>query len=331
MKTFSTNRQGHIWWAIAFAALLYVFAAQQPLVQTSKVTPISVLPIAAENPALQSGSIYTEDKERSFEMDVKERLLWMSGSQGRRLLPIYGYPYIAGKRYFILRPDQQGATEIDADGKFRWALEFGTPITASSISSSISAWGLLDGSIQILDGHGRLLNEIKPSLPDISSAYGCIYGVAVSAKGGTVAAIYGRDSQYFLVYEKSGDKYSLSHARKLDAQVTSAQNLAFSSDDAFVLGRTADGLVFCDVARKKSQIVYANYFSGEAEAQIEPIGKDEFAFLLAKADGRFAGLIRNGAIEAAFPVDNGCTNLSALVDGFLLSSRDSEFRYKVER
>ncbi len=119
------------------------------------------------------------------------------------------------------------------------------------------------------------------------------------------------------------------NSRKLDKQVRSVQELVFSGAGDFIIGRTADGLALYDVAKKRSKIVHPSYFAGEAELQIRPVGKEGFAFLLAKGDERFSGLIQNGAIEALFPVDGAVSSLSVEGSGFLLTSEDWEYRYKV--
>ena len=329
VKAFSIRKHSHIGWVISIAALLYILIAQRSLVQTQPISLIGVFPVSAANATGQSGNEFAADGERSFVMDENEGLLWMNDRAIRRALPIYGYPYIENKRYFILRPDQQGVTEINGNGAFLWSLEFGTPITASSVSASFSAWGLLDGSIKVLDGEGRILNELKPSSSEAAAKYGCVYSVAVSSNGETIATVYGIDPQYFLIYAKSGDRYRLASSRKLEKQVRNVQALVFSGSGDFVIGRTADGLALYDVAKKKSKIVHPRLFAGEAELQIKPFRKDGFAFLLAKGDERFSGLIRNGAIEALFPVDGTVSSISVEGSGILLASKDWEYRYKV--
>ncbi len=174
VNAFSIRKRSHIGWVIAIAAMLYILVAQRSLVQTQPISLISALPVSETNAAVQSaqpGNGFARNGERSFVMDENEGLLWMNDRDGRRVLPIYGYPYIENGRYFILRPDQQGVTEISGDGTFLWSLEFGTPITASSISASLSAWGLLDGSIKLLDKEGRVLNELNPSASEVPQIY----------------------------------------------------------------------------------------------------------------------------------------------------------------
>lgn len=301
VKAFSNRKRSRIGWTIAIASLLYILLAQRSIVQTQSITLIGAQPAPEEitiSPPIQTP-------------------------------PILGIPYLENNRLFLLRPDQQGLSEIKRDGSFLWSIEFGTPITASSISASLSAWGLLDGSIKVLDESGRSIAALNPSSSEVDSKYGCIYGIAVSSTGEIIAAIYGIDPQYFLIYAKSGDGYKLLSSRKLDKQVRSAQELAFSTDGDFAVGRTGDGLAVYDVAKKRSRIVHATDFSGEAELQLKPIGKDGFVFLLAKGDKRFSGLIRKGALEAIFAVDGAARSISVDESGFLLNSEDWEYRYKV--
>ncbi|MHB0897788.1 MAG: hypothetical protein ACYC1A_09610 [Spirochaetales bacterium] len=300
MKAFSNRKRSRMGWAIMMASLLYILLAQRSLVQTQTITLIGAQPVV-------EGSAATSPFQAA---------------------PIFGFPYTENSRFFILRPDQQGLTEIKKDGSFLWSIEFGTPITADSISASLSAWGLLDGSIKILDEVGRIIAALNPS-SEVASKYGCVYGIAVSSNGAIVAALYGIDPQYFLIYAKNGDGYRLVSSRKLDKQVRNAQELAFSTDGEFAIGRTADGLAVYDVAKKQSKIVHPADFAGEAELQVKPIGKDGFVFLLAKGDKRFSGLIRKGALEALFPVDGAVASIRIEESGFLLASGNWAYRYKV--
>ena len=330
MKSNMGHKPRSLGWVAAAVAFLYIILAQKPLTHSQVLEPLGTAPNPAEA-MLEANPNIAYDGERSYEMDDKNGLVWMSDKSGRKALTIFGSPYIAHERSFILRPDQQGLSEIDRSGLVLWELEFGTPVTAASVSASISAWGLLDGSIKIVDGNGGILHDLKPSAKGISSAYPCIYGVAISEKGESVAAIYGLDGQHFVVFAKKGDDYELVYDMKLDAWARTAQSLSFSGDGSSVMGRTADGLVFYDAVNRRARIVHADYFAGEAEISIEPLWEDGFVVLLARGHDRFVGLLRKGGAVAMFPVDESFSDLSIENDSFTLSGTSAISRFKVAK
>jgi hypothetical protein len=293
-ENYSNRKRGHLAWMTAAAVVLYVIFAQRSLRNEQGLVRLESLPIPKTG-AMEQSDIST---------------------------------YKVRERSFILRPDQQGVMETDKAGVSLWAHEFGSPLTAASVSAATSAWGLLNGSIQILDMEGRLLDELKPSEHAVNSAYPCIYSVAISGNGQAIAALYGLDPQYFLVFTKKNHGYELVFEKKLVNQVVSDQSVSFSGDGLSVIGRTADGLAYYDVRKKKGMVVRTDYFAGEAELLIEPIGPDRFAILLAKGNGRFAGLMREGVVEAMFPIDETGSGLSVSGDIMMIMGKDAIHRYK---
>ena len=272
-------RRGRIGWIAALASLLYLFLASRVLLQDPLLELLESVPLKDRVGADTAGASPT-----SFEIR---------------------------DRSFLLRQDQQGVAETDKSGKVLWSREFGALMTTPSISSTLSAWGLLDGSVQILDRDGALLHDLRPATKGVVSKYPCVYAVAVSENGESVAVLYGLDPQYFLVFVRKGDMYELAHRIEMKRQVRNAQAASFSASGSCVVARTADGLAYYDTVLERGQIIQPRNFSGELELRIEPIGADGFAFLAAKGDERFAGLIRRGSLEALFPVGKGSAGLSA--------------------
>lgn len=293
-NNYSNQKRGHLAWMTAAAVVLYVIFAQRSLGYEQGLARLESIPIPKTEAIAQS--------DRAS--------------------------YNARGRSFFLRSDQQGVMETDKAGVSLWNHEFGSPLTACSVSAATSAWGLLNGSIQVLDQEGKLLDELKPFEHAVSSAYPCVYSVAISENGKGIAALYGLDPQYFLVFTKKNHGYELVFEKKLENQVVSDQPATFSGDGLSVIGRTADGLAFYDVQKKKGMVVRADYFAGEAELLIEPIGLDRFAILLAKGNERFAGLIRKGVVEAMFPIEETGSGLSVSGDIMMIAGKDAIQRYK---
>jgi len=279
------RKRDHIVWIIGAVLLIYLVFAHRPLSQGRTFVALGSSPQAGldPNPLIKDEA------------------------------------YIVGDRTFVFRPDQQGVTEMSASGEPRWTREFGTLITTASISPLVSAWGLLDGSVQILDGGGRLIEDLKIETKGIDSEYPCIYGVAISETGDYLAALYGKNPQYFAVFGKNNQAYDLLYFKRLDKQAVNRQAAAFSFDGKSVVLQTADGLALFDVEKKRSAMVHPAYFSGDAELQISPFGPQRFAFLLARGQERFAGSINRGSLEAFFPVEGGSRELS--ISGDIMTIR----------
>jgi len=365
VKIQGSAKRGHFGFSVVAATLLYLVFAVRPLHQSLRLEPVGPLLLPEENYVSQTkaknrkGDVrafsnlntlgyYTDSGEVTFiasmgkaaaidERHILETdsesgtmLLIDSADMIGRKIPIFGSPYIAEGRLFILRPDQRAATEIDDKGKQLWSREFGTPITSVSISATISAWGLMDGSVQLVGKDGSLAGELRPENYAIGSGYPCIYSVAVSPDGASVAAVYGLESQYFLVFAKKLGTYELTYKKKLALPVRSSEAAAFSGDASCAIARTAEGLIFYDVQKKEGKIIQNRYFSGDATSlKILPIGSDSFALLLAQGQRRFAGLLKRGAVEALFPAWQDTAGMEYYDKTLALASGKSIERYRM--
>jgi hypothetical protein len=289
------RKRDHIAWIIAAVLLFYLIFAQRPLSQGRTFTALG------SSPPDSLASIPPPDDDT----------------------------FHANDRVFMFRPDQQGVTEMDASGKALWTHEFGTLVTTASVGSHISAWALMDGSVQILDEAGLLLEDLKIDTKGVDSTYPCVYGVAISETGEYLAALYGRDPQYFAVFVRNIQTHDLLYFQRLKQQVVSRQAASFSVDGGSVLLQTADGLALFDIEKKRSAMIHPNSFSGDTELQILPFGPQSFAFLLAKDRERFAGSIRKGSLEAFFPVESGSRELSISGDIMTIQGGTSMQRYRL--
>lgn len=246
-------------------------------------------------------------------------------SQNRDTVQTDSSVFKAAGRSFIIRPDQQGAQEFDENtSSLLWEREFGSIITTAAASENLSAWGLLDGRVFILDHDGVILRIIDPHQEGIASAHPCIYALAMSEQGESVAILYGILPQYVLVYERKSGFYSLSYSEELQGDLRSAQSAAFSADGQDILVKTADGLFYFDRSKGKGALLHPDRFAGEAELLIESLGDTGFALLKATTDERYAGIIRSGALEAYFPVPPDSFGLSASEDSFKIKGAEED-------
>lgn len=366
MRSLTNRKRGHFGYSMAAATIIYVIFAIRPLHQILWLEPIEPILLPGDGYASMAKpeeakvtlrafandrafGYYTDsggvtfisaisqplaiDENHILERDEESGTMLLSDAATlhRKKIPLFGYPYIAENRLFIIRPDQQAVTEIDSEGRLLWSQEFGTPITSSSVSGKASAWGLLDGSIKLIGDKGTIAGELRPADYAIDSSYPCIYSAAISSGGASIAAIYGLESQYFLVFAKKGGIYELTYKKKLTEPVRSSAAAAFSGDGSCAIARTAEGLMFYDVRKKAGKIIQNRFFGGENTAlKILPIRSDAFAVLLEKGHERFSGLLKRGAVEAIFPVARDTSGMSFYDNILALSSDKNIARYRMK-
>ncbi len=297
MNARSSRRRRMIGWIAAAIAVAYVFLAQLPLATGWKLAFIDSEQVSSV--AAHAG----QSPERAWEVKG---------------------------RHFLAREDLQGVSEIDRSGKQLWTSEFPSLVTAIDISAKLSAWGLLDGSIHLINGDGKVNSVIKPASTGVASRFACIYGLALSPDGTKLAALFGLEPQHFVVFDRKGDGYSLLYDMKLIRPVRSGQPFTFSSDGKSIAGLTGDGLIFYDVKRGRAATLQNSVLSGDSEAELIPVGGEGFAFLAASGNERYAGLLRQGRVEALFPVEAGSTGIAVDGQNLTIQGQEKLSRYKVE-
>ncbi len=231
-------------------------------------------------------------------------------------------------RSFLIRPDQQGVVALEEEsGNPKWEREFGSIITAAAVSDNLSAWGLMDGRIFILDQDGVMLRIIDPRNDGVKSTQPCVYALALSAQGESVAILYGIFPQNFLLYERKAGFYSLSYTKELQKDLRSTQSAAFSNQGAEVLVKTAEGLLYFDRNTGKGAVLHQERFAGEQEMLIKALGETGFAFLTATADKRHAGVIQHGALAAYFPLPIDSYGLAVSGDSFSIFGQEKDLAF----
>lgn len=297
MKARPSRRRGKVWWMAAVIAVAYIFLAQQPLLPAQKLVFVDAEP----RPLVETRG--SKPPDGAWE---------------------------AEGRYFIARGDLQGVSEVDRSGKRLWTSEFPSTVTAVDVTAERSAWGLLDGSIHLINSDGTTKSVVKPASMGVSSRFACVYGLALSPGGTKLAVLFGLDPQHFAVFERKGDDYGLLYDMKLVRSLRSAQSFAFSADGKGIMGLTGDGMVFYDVKMGRAAALEDSLLRGDLEISLVPAGADGFAFLAAIGNGRYAGLFRQGRVEALFPVEAGSTGILAEGQNVAVLGKDTLYRYKVE-
>lgn len=225
----------------------------------------------------------------------------------RTELPLYGYPFSRGGRIFILRPDQMAAMEMEKQGKARWSHEFGTPITAFSSQSTMSAWGTLDGTLLVVDREG---NEIKTgtALPWSNSAFSCIYGLAISKDQKALAVIAGYKPLILAFFRQDGDDFKLVQSLTLEGKLDSEIPVVFSNDSSWLMAALPNEYVMLNT--KSGKIIQKKRSS--TVQTLTPFGQSNIGVLIRDSNGKKLEIFNNGASWYAIPVQE---KTSAVIAG----------------
>ncbi|MBN1648600.1 MAG: hypothetical protein JW874_11265 [Spirochaetales bacterium] len=142
---------------------------------------------------------------------------------------------------FVRSYDFRGLSIYTKGGKLIWERQFGNPVTAYMASNGITAVGLSDGSLILLNSGGEIIYKRKFDYADLS----CIYALALSKKADKVAVIYGNYPQFLHVIsskEGQGSEYRDLLVEALESDFRENVFLFFSDDEKTIAFKTNNGL-----------------------------------------------------------------------------------------
>jgi hypothetical protein len=158
-----------------------------------------------------------------------------------------GYPFFGGGRIFVISPGQSSVAEIGKDGRALWRRDFASIVTAFDASPGLALFGLLDGSLVGLDGHGDESLKFSPGGSRIPGIYGC----AVSPDGTMAAALCGLDKQRVVILEKRSTAYRVTWHRFLDSDFRRPVAMNFTEDGRFLVYEQPSALAIYDCGTRK--------------------------------------------------------------------------------
>jgi len=158
-----------------------------------------------------------------------------------------GYPLFLDDRIFIVGSEQNSLTAIGLNGQELWHHDFRAPITSIDAAGGRILAGTLDGTIELLDSHGRPV--ITPFEPG-GSRLQVIFGVAISNDASRLAVISGIDNQRFLLLEQAGDIFRVVHHEFLGVGFRRPVHINFADNDRKVVFERQDGLGIFDIASR---------------------------------------------------------------------------------
>jgi len=154
-----------------------------------------------------------------------------------------GYPVLLNDRLFIVSTNRAGVSELVAGERFGWEREYTSVITGFDAKGGLTAVGLLDSRVQILDGSGAVSLELDMKGSRINAVYGC----ALSEDGSRVAVVHGIDPQYLSIVEVAGESPEISDY-SLETEFRTSRYLRFFGADRFLLIERADGMKILDLS-----------------------------------------------------------------------------------
>ncbi|HUX37314.1 MAG TPA: hypothetical protein VMV44_05370 [Rectinemataceae bacterium] len=187
--------------------------------------------------------------------DMKPSQLTFRDPKGTILFTttMQGYPFMNGDRRFVISSNQAEITELGPTGSPLWNRDFPSMVTAFASNKNIAVLGTLDGHLFAIDSKGRELLSFAPG----GSRIACVYGLAISPDGKTIAATTGLDSQRVIVLEKREEAYRVTWHRWTESDFRRPVAMSFTPDGRELVFETSNGFGIYDVASRKEYVLAA--------------------------------------------------------------------------
>ncbi|MDR2760107.1 MAG: WD40 repeat domain-containing protein [Spirochaetaceae bacterium] len=195
-----------------------------------------------------------------------------------------GYPKFLDNRIFIINYDQTSLSLVDESGIIQWTRDFAAPLTYMDAAAGLIVTGALDGTVELLDGNGRL---VFPPFEPGGSRYSVILGCRISRDGSKLAIVSGIDPQRFLLLERFGDSYKVIYHEFLPQGFRREVHLAFIDNDNRVVFERNGGLGIYTIQTRKSLFLPLD---GDIHA-IDGSGDDGFLFIITSETGLQKNLV----------------------------------------
>ena len=145
----------------------------------------------------------------------------------------YGYPLLGseGRRLLVVKTDLSGIQELARTGDVLWSRDFPAPVTSASAEADLTAAGLLNGSLMVLDRQGAVVLDARPG----PSRIRVIYGVSLSQDGRLLAAVSGIDPQRITLWRRSESGFDAFDARIIPTSFRREVRVSFSPNGRVLL------------------------------------------------------------------------------------------------
>ncbi len=331
----------------AAAFVVYLFTASSPIESETVLEPIWLKYTAeATNDPAAAGDLIPFRTNRHFGyFDVEGRLSVVRAATGRYALSPFawtefpaipasldirsprdeailrteerGYPFFSDNRVFMIGSEQNSITALNETGAARWKRDFPSPITCADAAAGLLLVGMLDGSVELLNEAGSRVFAFDPG----GSRIPVIVAAKLSRDGRRIALIAGIDLQRFLLLERSGTSYKVSHHEYLEKGFRRAVKIAFVDGERRVVFEREGALGVYDIRSGKS---WRTPLGGDLVA-LEDSGTDGKLFLILVAGNRkeLVGLRLPSDIYMRAPYRSGSTFIARLGERLYLGGNDA--------
>jgi hypothetical protein len=237
-----------------------------------------------------------------------------------------GYPLFLDGRFFLINAEQNSLEALDAAGKSLWTYDFAAPVTDIDAASGFVLAGLLDGTVELLDGDGGRVFFFEPGGSRLSVIYAC----RISRDGTKLAIISGYDDQRFLFLERLGDSYKVSYHEFISDGFRRVVHLAFIDQDRRVVFEREGGIGIYDVnSRINTKVELDGRVSG-----LDGSGEDDLLFVVtSQSEWRkeLVGIRLSGEIIVEAPFRSGTAFLRRKADRLYVGGGGTLASFTLER
>jgi hypothetical protein len=237
-----------------------------------------------------------------------------------------GYPLFLDGRLFLINAEQNSLAALDVSGESLWTYDFAAPITDIDAASGLVLAGLLDGTIELLDGNGRRVFFFEPGGSRLSVIYAC----RISRDGTKIAVVSGYDDQRFLFLERLGDSYKVSYHEFTSDGFRRVVHLAFIDQDQRVVFEREGGIGIYDINSRANVKIDLD---GRVN-NLDGSGEDDLLFVITSQSERrksLVGIRLPGEIIAEAPFRSGAAFLRRMEDRLYVGGGGTLASFRLER
>jgi len=205
------------------------------------------------NSSSQGEYAFISDADQHYLYSLKkEALIWPGEEQ----------VYTENNRIFSFDM-YRSITEWDARKNQIWNRSLPSALSSIAVGSSRLVLGFMDGSIQILDDQGQLVQEYRPG----GSRVEIVYAVAMSEDEGSIALISGLSPQRFLVLEQKQNDYRPVFHENLTSQYRRPVLLNYLSGNHSFYFESENGVILYHLENQRLEELT---FPGSLQTMVHP-------------------------------------------------------------
>ncbi|MBU0956352.1 MAG: hypothetical protein KKI09_13060 [Spirochaetes bacterium] len=166
------------------------------------------------------------------------RILQQPDSTSIAELPLGSVPFFSGESLFAVSADALSLQHYNQAGIRLWSYELSSHVSAFARGRTLTALGMLDGSIDVVDQAGQQQLRFYPG----GSRLEVLLGLAISEEGDYIASLSGLDPQRLVVLGRGEGGYRVVSHRYLETAFRTPSSVAILPGAPYVVYRDAGGV-----------------------------------------------------------------------------------------